>query len=229
VGALGRFRNKDSVFDESHTGTQNLEPVWSDRDDSGFQAHLAGAAVEKKRSFIAKCVADVLGCGGREMSETIGAGCGDGKIRGSKKGEGNRMAGDTEADRGEASGHLVGNDGLLWDDESKRAGPVFAGEAAGFVGPVGSEFASLLNGMNVNDERAGRGALLQCIDFADGDRVEGVGAEAVDSFCGENDEATGTKDFGSFLNFDGIRHDVNLLSQIRSSEAGAIVHAVRGE
>jgi len=84
---------------------------------------------------------------------------------------------------------------------------------------VRGKFAGLIDGSDVDDEWAGCGTLLEREDFADGGGIEGVGAEAVDGFGGEDDKSTGTKDFRGFLNVGGIRHGVNPLSQIRRVRA----------
>jgi len=215
VGLPGGLGDGDRIVDEGHAGAKDFESIRGDRDDGGFEADFAGATVEEKRSFSAEGVSNVLRGGGREVREAIRAGSGDREIGGAQESKSNRMTGDAQADRGQAGGDFVGDDALLGDDEGKRAGPVFAGEAVGFRGPVGGEFAGLLDGSDVDDKRASGRALLQGIDFADGGRIKGVGTEAVDGFCGKYDESTGTKNFCCLLDFVRIRHDnLDLLSQI---------------
>ena len=215
VGAFGGFGCSDGVFDEGHAGAKNFEAVCGDGNDGGFEADFAGPTVEKKGSLLTEGVADVLRGGGGEVGEAIGAGSGDREIGGAKKGEGNGVAGDAQANGREASGDFVGNDGLFGDDKGKGAGPILVGETVGYIGPVGGKFAGLINGSDVDDKGAGGRTLFERVDLADGGGIESVGAEAVDGFGGEDHESAGTKDFRGFLNEGGIRHGVNPLSQIR--------------
>ena len=174
MALLGGLRGGNGVVDEGHAGAENFEAMFGDRDNRRFEADLAGTAVEKKRRFVAKGVADVLGRGGGEVGEAIGAGSGDWQLSCAKKREGDGVTGDAEAHGGQAGGDLVGDDGFLGQDESEWPRPVFACQAVGFVGPIGGEFARLFDGSQVNDERARGGALLQRVDFADRPGIERI-------------------------------------------------------
>jgi len=196
---IGAF-DYHGVFDESHTGAKNFEPIPGDGDDRGFEANFARTTIEEEGSLVAESVADVLSRSGGEVGETVGARSRDGELGGAEKGEGHRMAGNSEANRGKAGGDFVGDNRFLRNNQGEWARPIFTTEALGFFAPVASEFASFIDGSDVDDERAVRGALLQFVNFTNGGRIEGIGSEPVDGFGGEDDEPSGTDDFCRFLN-----------------------------
>ena len=64
---------------------------------------------------------------------------------------------------------------------------------------IAGEIARLLDAGNVNDERAGGGATLEGIDFADCRGIKRVGTEAVDGFRRKDDQAAGAENLSGLL------------------------------
>lgn len=79
--------------------------------------------------------------------------------------------------------------------ERERAGPEGAGEAIRHVGPRGDVAAGGVNVGDVSDQGVGRRPALGGVDACDGGRVGRVGAQSIDGFGGERDEAAGLEKF----------------------------------
>ena len=208
MGLFGWVRGRDGVVDEGHAGAEDFEAVVGDCNNRGFESDFTGTAVEEERRFGAERITHVLRGRRRELSKAIGAGGGDWQIGGSEESERDGVTGDAQAHRGQSGGGFVGNNWFLGDDERQWAGPIFTRESVGFVGPVGGEFAGLLDGSNVDDERTCGRALLQSVDLANGLSIERIGAQAVDRLGWKDDQASIANDFRGFLDLSGIEHTV---------------------
>jgi hypothetical protein len=175
-------------FERDHTGAEEGDFAMGDGDDGGFYAHAGGSAIEDWDG-VAECRSNVGGGGGGELPESIGAGGGKGDSGGFDQLEGEGVSGDSDADGRQSSGDDIGDARRLGKNQGKRAGPPALHELIGFVRPLGDQSAGHLNRRGVDDERAGFGAAFHFVDFRDGGGVEGVGAQPVDGFGGEGDEA----------------------------------------
>lgn len=158
-------------------------------EDGGFDADVAGSAVEDEVDGVAEFIVDMSSGGGADAGGAVGAGSGDGSIEESEEFEGEGVVGASEADGVKSGGGLVDDGGLFFDDEGKGSGPELFGEGFGGWRPMGGVSASDGFVGDVDDEGVGGGAAFDGVDFFDGVGVGGIGAEAIDGFGGEGDEA----------------------------------------
>ena len=91
------------------TGTEQDGLRLNQREDRGFNAHLAGSAVENVVDVVAEAAEDVLGGGGRKFGESIGTGRSKRNTGGADQSEGNRVRGHAQADRGQTGGDDEGD------------------------------------------------------------------------------------------------------------------------
>src|ERR1017187_2705453 len=91
------------------TGTEQDGLRLNQREDRGFNAHLAGSAVENVVDVVAEAAEDVVGGGGRKFGESICAGRGERNTSSAAQGKGNGMGGHAQADRGQTGGDDEGD------------------------------------------------------------------------------------------------------------------------
>jgi adenylate cyclase class 2 len=149
----------------------------------------------------------VGGGSGTGVSETVSAGSGDRKGGSLKERSGDGVRGNADAD--ERAG---GCDGIwdrcgAWEKQSKWAGP----EGGSEIGDARCKMLrdcgdcrELVVGRDVNDEWVPGWALLGGEDSGDGGGIKSVGAEAVDSFGWESDQAAFAEQTGGFGDVCGI-------------------------
>ena len=84
-------------------------------------------------------VAHVIGGGGRDLREAVGAGRGDGNLRGRDECQRNGMSRHAHAHRRQARGNDFGDRGSLGQDQRERSGPEFFRQSLRNVGPGRSD------------------------------------------------------------------------------------------
>ena len=200
-GAAGRERHQprhlgggdlylaDQRFEfgqRNHAGAQQHGRLHQ-REHRGFDAHARRAAIQH---VVGERFRNVGGGRGREFGEAVGAGRGDGHAGGADQLERHRVRGHAQADRGQTGGDDVRNSGALRDHQRQRAGPVAARKGFGRVRPDGGQGARHLDGIDVDDQRAGPRAALGGEDARHRGGVQRVGAQAVDRFGGKRHQSS---------------------------------------
>ena len=176
-----------------------------DFDDGGFEACVAGAAVDDERDAAVEFFEDGGGGGGADAAEAVGAGGGERAFEAGDDALKDRVIADADGDGGEAGGDGVGDGGVFGEDERERAWPeVFDEEGDGGCDVVGDDgdFGESVFVGEVDDERVEGGAVFGGEDFGDGVWVESIGGEAVDGFGGEGDGFASGEEFDGSV--DGI-------------------------
>ncbi len=166
-------------------------------DHGGFDAEMGRAGIEDGFDAANEVVEDVVGGRGAGVAEAIGAGRGDGDAGGAEELKCGGMSGDANADEGAAGGYGVRDGGSFGQKHGERAGPEGAGElldALAELGGNGGYAVEIVEAGDVDDERVPGGPLLGGEDAGHGFCGECVGAEAVDGFGGEGDEAAGAEE-----------------------------------
>src|SRR5256885_11366124 len=92
-----------------------------------------------------------------------------------------------------ARGDLVGNDLRARQDQRERSRPEAGCKLPRLQRPARAERARFLFPEDVDDERISGGTALGGVDGADGERLEGETAKAVDGLGGKGDEAAAAK------------------------------------
>ena len=92
----------------------------------------------------------------------------------------------------------------MFQHQRQRAGPESPGQAVGDFWPVRDQRLRHFDRSYVDDERTGGGSAFDGVDAGHSFGVEGVGAETVDGFGGEGDEAAGAEELGGAVDFAGI-------------------------
>lgn len=175
--------------DEARAGDAGR--VLGEQEDGGFDAGLALAAVEHEDFVGVEGEGDVLGGGGGDGAGEVGTGADEGAAELAEQFEGERVIGAAHGDVGAACGDDAWDDVGLGEDEGEGAWPEVFGEDAGLLGPMGDDLAGHGFVGDVDDEGVLGRAAFEIEDAADGCFVGGVGAEAVDGFGGEGDDAAG--------------------------------------
>ena len=193
-----------------------------ERQDSGFDADLAGTSVEDEIDVVAEAAADVLGSGGGKFGEAVGTGSGEGHVGGTDESERDGMGWHAEGDGRKSGGDGVGNRRLLPNDERQRAGPEFSGQTIGSFWPICDQRLCHFDRSYVNDERAEGRATFDGIDSSDGVGVERVGSKSVDGFGRERDETTGAEEGSGVEDLfarGSLGHETILRSEVRGQSA----------
>src|SRR5580704_12918472 len=105
-----------------------------------------------------------------------------------------------QANCGKPGGDFIRDGWIFGNDESKRAWPIFSGEAFGFGKPFGGELAGLFGAGDVDDERARGRASFELVDLVNSDGIKSVSSKAVDRFGGEDHESAIAQDSRGFAN-----------------------------
>lgn len=158
------------------------------RQDGGFDPDLAGTAVQDEIHAGSEAVADVIGCGWRELGEAVCTWPGQRNSCSADQRQGNRVRRHSDRYRVEARGNNAGN-AVRGSRQDKRQGPrpEFLGELFRGVGPPGHERFRHVDRSDVNDERAGGRTSFDCINARYGLGIKGIGAKAVNGFGGKGD------------------------------------------
>jgi len=103
------------------------------------------------------------------------------------------MGGHAKTNEGAAGCDLVGDGEAAGQEQGEGAGPESVHQAVRGRGDGGGECLGHDHSGDVDNHRIPGGAFLGGKDAGDGVAVESMGAEAVDRFCGQSDEAAGHK------------------------------------
>jgi len=90
---------------------------------------LRGAGVEDGVDAAIEIFEHMLGSGGADVGEEVGAGCGNGNTGLTNQFEGDRVCGHADANQGTAGGDGVRHCGGTRQQKSERTGPECMGEA----------------------------------------------------------------------------------------------------
>lgn len=93
------------------------------REDGTFDPDSARSTVENEVDAVAKSVADVVGSGGGNMGESVGAGSGQGELDGLKERQSKGMSRYAKADSGKARSDDIRDGVGLGDDDGERTRP----------------------------------------------------------------------------------------------------------
>jgi hypothetical protein len=171
----------------------------SDVNDGGFEADGGWSGVKDGVDAAAEVGEDVFGGGGAGVAEAIGAGSGDGKRGGAEEIERRGVRGHTDADERTAGGNSVRDSGQFRQEHGERTRPEACGEALDTAAEWAVEDSDAIEFVQIgemHDKWVPGRALLGREDSRDGLGRERVGAEAVDRFGGERDQAAGSQKFG---------------------------------
>ena len=174
----------DGAFAEDHPGVAASGEV----DEGGGDGAGGGAAIDDERDLVAELRLDVVRAGTFGEAAEIGRGGGDGQAEGGDYGSGDGCAGDAEGDVAGVGGDAQGELGARLDDDGKRTGPEFFGEAVEGGVDLAGEFVGL--GGFGDEEREGlmAGAGFDVVDAIDGAEIDGVDGEAVEGVGRESDD-----------------------------------------
>ncbi len=184
------------IFDGDAAEAEDFDLVVVGADDGGFDADLAGAAVEDVVDAVAELVFDVLSGRGADATEEVGAGGCDGDAGGSNEFKGERVIGHAQADFGETGSDEVGDGVLFGEQDRQRAGPEGGHQFAGGWGDAGGELVDLSEVGDVDDERVEEGAVFGFEDACDGGGGRGVAGEAVDGLGRHRDDLVVAEEVG---------------------------------
>lgn len=218
VGSGGDRANQGFYLQARDAAGAKQDGLWpGERKNGGLDANVAGTAVEYVVHVRSQATADVVGGGGRELREAVGAGGGERDAGGLDQCERDGVSGHAQAYGGKAGGDDQGNCPRrrrcramlgrccvgLGKDQCQRAGPELLGQAGGGIGP-GDERVGHFIRRHVNDQGAGCGPAFDGEDTGDGFRIQGVGAEAIDRFGGERDQTSSAEEVGGVFDLSGV-------------------------
>ncbi len=175
-------------------GRSRLAAPSASRTTVEFDTHPARPAVEHDPDAPVELRQDMLGAGGADASEAVGAGGRDGHAGSLQQRVRHGVIGHAQADRLEARGDDARDARSLSQDERQRSGPA-GGRQDGHSGIVGigrlCVTADLACVREMDDERVEGRAFLGCEDAGDGLGIEGIRPQPVDGLGREGDELAG--------------------------------------
>ena len=162
--------------------------------DSGFQADVAHAAVNNQRDFPVHVLQHMGSRGRARPAGTVRGRSGNGKIADLQHPARNGMGRHPDGDGGQAGRHFIRDRRFLFTEDRQRSGPEFPDQGKGTLrnDAQGIQLGKIVD---MYDERIVRGTALGGENGQDGILIQRVGAEAVDRFRGEGDQAAVLQDF----------------------------------
>ena len=156
--------------------------------------------VENGVDAAVEVIEHVVGGGGADVAEDVGAGSSDGNSGLADEFKRDWVRGHAHADEWTAGGDGVGDGGGARQKQRERTGPEVVHEVADDRrqrGDQAIEHGVLVHGAgDVDDDGIPCGTLLGDKDAGHSVWVEGICAEAVDGFGGQGDESAGAKNLG---------------------------------
>ena len=107
----------------------------------------------------------------------------------------------SDTNRAKSGGDDVRHGGLLRQDEGEWARPELLGELFGCFRPMRNDFMRSFRRCDMNDKRACVWTSFSVKDFCHCVGGECVGAESIDSFGRESDQAPSAQEFGGVTEF----------------------------
>ena len=187
------------VFDGDAAGTQNDGRVECHEDYGRFDTDAAIPAVEDEVDSLAKLFPHVIGRGGTDGTEPVGAGSRDRDAGGVQQFGGEGMVGDADADRVESGRHEVGDDRPFGKDDRERTRPEPIGQCLRVVGKITEKSLERIAFGDVDDEGIEFRSPFRFEDSRDSIRLERIAAESLDDLGRERNEPPATDDFRCLL------------------------------
>src|ERR1700674_725702 len=185
------FAEFRELLDRDRTAPQDFDPPVSKRHDCRFDSMYGRTGVDDQWNEAIKLFPDVLGSGGADPPESIRARCGERSAEFTNHLAEDRMRANSNCDCVETSGHNVGDDLALGEDDCEWSRPKsireFLNQLSILAAEIGNFFQPSELG-HMNNERIETRTFLCLENFRDCDRVQCVGREPVNCFGGQCDD-----------------------------------------